>query len=227
MALTFSSLTHCSDDFVNFPKSPYSIPLTIVCWAKPTVTTGTRTLIYLGNKSSNRDFHWLYFNDSNLSFSSRSGLRNRTATTTTTFSANTWVFCAASVQSTKADKVLLNGAGKGTSSSLAITVTQEILTCGMFDGRTDSDSLEGDMCEVGIYSGEVSDATLLKMYNSRHSLFYFPNNLLAHYRMIFDDGYDSPKAPYAEVIAQDYVGNREMVGGTPPSKAAHIPNFRN
>lgn len=225
MALNFGSLAHCSDDFVDFPRSNYPIPLTFVCWAKPSVTTGTRTLLYFGNKSSDTDYHWLYFNGANLSFSSRSGARTRTATTTNTFSANTWVFCAATVQSTTADKVLLNGTGKGTSSSLAITVTQEILTCGMFDGSTNSNALEGDMCELGIYNGELSDDLLLKIFNSRHSLSYFPNNLLAHYKMIFDDGYDSPKAPYPEVLALDYVGNREMVSGSFPSKAAHVPNF--
>lgn len=190
-------------------------PLSISAWFNSDDDTITQGLVALADNNSSRRVTLNITNGNNV-YVSDVGSSARTATTSTTWTANTWHHAGGVFVSTTERSVFLDGGGKDTTTiSSGQTWGMDTTYIGVNEnGATVTlyQYMSGSIAEVGIWNVELTDAEIAILALGYSPLLIRPQSLVAYWPLI---GRTSPEI--------DIVGGYDMTLNNGPTTAAHPP----
>jgi len=153
----------------------FSYPLTINCWFYPTlVSSGSMSLVTLGQETAS-DFHGLQINTSGNTVRYGTGTP-QFATSSASYTANTWNMATAVGTSATSRTVYLNAANSGTQTTSRTPTTPDRVNIG-FSRTFDTPNMEGYIAEVAIWNVTFTTDELTSLYKGTKAGQIRPQNL--------------------------------------------------
>lgn len=147
-----------------------------------------------------------------VEFHSRKGGTQRTATTTSGYSANTWHHVCAVATSATDRAVFIDGGSKGTNTQGSTPANLDRTSIGVRDSSSQAAFFSGRIAEVFFIKAALSDAVVALLAEGFSPLFFQQHDLRAYWRLIRDED-------------QDSVGGFDMTAFNTPTVAEHMPKI--
>lgn len=163
-------------------------PMSVSAWGFTSIT-GAQQNIFTINAATNTNDFQLYVDAANkVNWNAVGAGSNAIATTTTTFSANTWFHMMGVEVSTSSRAAYLNGAGKGTNATARTPASLVRTVIGAFHGATVlvpwAPAGTGRIAEVGVWSVALADADVATLALGVCPLLVHPESLIAYWPLI-------------------------------------------
>jgi hypothetical protein len=162
-------------------------PLTMACWFNPANVSAGGALMAVGNSSTNRRFQITAAGNvagDPISISSV-GTSTVTATSSTSFTANTWHHAAAVCASTTSRSIYLNGGGKNTNDSpMTLTGINNIMIGARWQDESRGFFFNGRIAEVAIWNIALTDDEILSLSKGFAPSLIRPMNLRFYNRCL-------------------------------------------
>jgi hypothetical protein len=176
MAYYFNNITATiSYSKITAIGSFFSYPLTINCWFYPTPSgSGTGNLVQLVENTAG-NFHGLQINTSGNTVRYGTGVPFF-ATSSASYTTNTWNMATAVGTSSTSRTVYLNAANSGTNTG-SRTITTPDRVCIGFQRTFDTPTYEGYLAEVAIWNETLTTDELTSLYKGTKADQIRPQNL--------------------------------------------------
>lgn len=165
-------------------------PLTIAAWFKPVSATVQYHIAGIYDNATTTNF-WALSTDTTGHVTANTNAV--VATTSTTFSAATWVHGCAVFNSATDRRAFLNGGGKGTNATSRTPTGPDRVGIGCLDGSSRSSFMDGDVAEVAMWNIALSDAEVLMLSKGVSPLMVRPDALIFYAPLM---GNGSPEPEY-------------------------------
>lgn len=188
-----------TNQYLSLATTPVTaIPLTLSCWFYPAATNATYDAIFVRNAGGDNYFG-IYLNASGSSAVVGGvigfGGSEAIASSSTTYSANTWNHAAAVFTSNTSRAAFLNGGGKGTNGTNGTPVAPSLIHVGgFFVSPTVFGPMSGRLAEIGIWNAALTDDEVLSLSKGASPLRVRPGNLVAYWPLY---GNGSPEPNYS------------------------------
>lgn len=216
MAILFDN---ASSEYMEVDSAPVTAaPFTMGCWFYSDETSGSSTIMYLGNKA-NTTSYWRIdaaLDTANDPLAMVVSESTPTTTNTSTFiTQNTWMHACLSVTSATDRTIYLNGGGAVQSTTSRAPSGADRLSIARFGGSTPSQYFSGRIAEPFVYNAALSAADIALLAAGASPFFVRPNALV----------YYLPMIALGSTTQTDWIGGRVMTEANTPVTAAHPPNI--
>ena len=155
-------------------------PLTMACWAQLDNLTGSKTLIWLGDKDVSNQRWVLRFSNTaqRIQAEIEAGAANGVADTTIAPPTGTWFHAAAVYAGATDRRVFLNGGNKGTNATSVSPVGADRTAIGRHMDSTPRDTLSGLAAQVAVWNVALSDKEIADLANGVSPLHVQPGAIV-------------------------------------------------
>lgn len=194
-----------------------SAPCTMACWFRANDVDNLYTVLEANSTSDSKIYLSLSLGGivagDPVGFASRAGAAERSTTTTTGYTANTWNHACGVEVSDSERHVYLNGGGKGSNTQTTGTISADRVDVGRRPGAgSPSNYMNGRIAEVAIWSAALTDNEILSLARGISPMQIRPGSLIS-YNPLF--GLTTPET--------DYSKNKHHFTNNGPTLAAHAP----
>lgn len=212
--------TAASSHYLTVAATPITaVPISMSCWFYPTsVATSATDIMFIRNSSGAAEYWGMYINvtGGKATVATCATLTEKTADSTTSFSANTWNNAVATFSSSTLRTIYLNGGGKATeTTNLTPSSTSSITIGGFFDSPTLFGAMDGRLAEIGIWDAVLSDNEAFALAKGATPLRVRPQNLRCYWPLY---GNGSPEPSYS----RNSTSYNLTLNGS-PTQAPHPP----
>lgn len=189
-----------STQYMTLAATPITaVPLTVAGWFYPTSATANYDLIFIRDAAggAGQNYFGIYLSpasDSKVGAAVSAAAAENIASTTTTYSANTWNHAAASFTSATLRTAYLNGGGKATNTTNRTPTTIASITVGGFFTSSLFSAMNGRIAEVCVYDVVLTDDEIFSLSRGVSPLRVRPQNLRCYWPLY---GNGSPEPNYS------------------------------
>lgn len=188
----------------NTPITDY--PFTISCWFRTSLTNTNQTLVAINDTGNISTCSLLLRPTALLSVSTRAASSTVFANSTATHSTNIWHHACGVWSSSTSRSVYLDGGNSGTNTATRALSGAESINIGNTTLLTNL-SLQGNICEVGIWNTSLSSSDILSLANAASPKLVSSKDLIFY-------------APLVNNI-YDYLGSTSISGVNSPTPTSH------
>jgi len=192
-------------------------PISMAAWVYPLQTNATGTVISITDDDANTGRWSLLLGNTGYvsALKQNDGGTTGTASTSTTYSANTWSHAVATFRQSNVRYAYLNGGNAGSNfTDVSNESGPSATTIGVQKFSTNSSYFNGYIAHAAIWNAELTLADVARLYNSgigADPRSVRPDALVAYWPLLNNDG------------DQDYWGNFHLTASGSPTYAKHPP----